>query len=544
VFVTAVGAAAVGGAGGALLVGAASPASAATTVEQGGLAPNVVPLTDAATIAVDASLGNDFRVTIAASRTMGNPANPTDGQQIVFQVTQGTAGSSAITWGSAYEFATGLPQPTLSNTPGATDILGFVYNAALGSWLFTQFVHGFAATATASPSPTPTMTTTSSSPTPTPTLQPGDYRFFPATNGPAAAVGYSGPFIAGLGFETTSYCWMTGFWWWVCNTGQSTSPQEFTLWQLTGEFSGAVVPNTTVTSGTLTAGAWNYIQLNAPVALSANTPYVVATGFSGGFPVTNSQFGSGEPFSAGITSGPLSSYSDTSGSRPAPFNYAVGTFTTATTDPTVHMPDDGSGSSNFWIDLQVTTVPPTGTSYRIWPSQPAPYPQQPAAIDTGEQTSATEFILSAACTLDKIWFYSPPGVAVLPSRCAIWNASTKTVVSGTDDSSPSWSGAVASGWVYVDYSSSGVTLPAGDYKVAVFNSGGSKFYTETVDYFSSGPGGNGLACGPITVPNVTNAQPPGNSTYQDGAWAYPETFDDDDEGENRWIDVEVTPVSS
>jgi len=135
------------GAGGAVLTGAiASPALAArqsTTVEPGAVAPAVVGLTDAATIAVDASLGNDFRVTIAGNRTMGNPANPTDGQQIIFQVTQGTGGSFTLTWGSGYEFSADLPQPTLSTAAGLTDLLGFVYNAAKGTWLLAAFLNGF-----------------------------------------------------------------------------------------------------------------------------------------------------------------------------------------------------------------------------------------------------------------------------------------------------------------------------------------------------------------------------------------------------------------
>ena len=67
-----------------------SAAEQATTVEPGAVAPAVVALTDAGTIAVDASLGNDFRVTIGGNRTMGTPANPADGQKITFQVTQGT----------------------------------------------------------------------------------------------------------------------------------------------------------------------------------------------------------------------------------------------------------------------------------------------------------------------------------------------------------------------------------------------------------------------------------------------------------------------
>ena len=118
-------------------------ARAAVTVPAGALAPAVVTLTDAPTIAVDASLGNDFRVTLGASRTMGSPANPADGQQIIFQVTQGSAGSATLTWGDGYDFSAGLPQPALSDDPGQTDLLGFVYNAHLSAWLLTAFVNGF-----------------------------------------------------------------------------------------------------------------------------------------------------------------------------------------------------------------------------------------------------------------------------------------------------------------------------------------------------------------------------------------------------------------
>ena len=107
------------------------------------MAPAVVGLTDAATIAVDASLGNDFRVTIAGNRTMGTPANPADGQQIIFQVTQGTGGSFTLTWASGYEFSAGLPQPTLSTTAGLTDLLGFIYDATKGTWLLAAFLNGF-----------------------------------------------------------------------------------------------------------------------------------------------------------------------------------------------------------------------------------------------------------------------------------------------------------------------------------------------------------------------------------------------------------------
>jgi hypothetical protein len=115
-------------------------ADAATT---GATAPAVVALTDAANISVDASVGSDFRLTIGGDHTLGNPANPVDGQQIIFQVTQGVGGGYALSYGTAYEFSTGLPQPALSSTAGYTDLLGFIYSAASGTWLLAAFVNGF-----------------------------------------------------------------------------------------------------------------------------------------------------------------------------------------------------------------------------------------------------------------------------------------------------------------------------------------------------------------------------------------------------------------
>jgi hypothetical protein len=115
-------------------------ADAATT---GATAPAVAALTDAATISVDAAAGSDFRLTLGGDHTLGNPANPTDGQQIIFQVTQGTGGGYMLSYGTAYEFSSGLPQPALTTTAGHTDLLGFIYSAASGTWLLAAFVNGF-----------------------------------------------------------------------------------------------------------------------------------------------------------------------------------------------------------------------------------------------------------------------------------------------------------------------------------------------------------------------------------------------------------------
>ena len=530
IFRRAAGVAAAGAAGGSVLTGViASPARAAagratraqaTTVQQGALAPAVVVLADAGTIAVDASQGNDFRVTIAGNRALGNPANPTDGQKVVIHVTQGSGGGFTLSYGSGYEFSTGLPQPTLSTTAGDTDLLAFVYNAQKGKWLLAAFVAGFTTTIVTPPQ--------------------GTFRLFPSTNGPSSPVSYGGPFLAGVLFEVTSGgTWFDGYWWWVCPSGQSTAAQKFALWAVYNGGSGAaLVPGSAVTSGTLTAGQWNYVPLPSPIPLAPGVCYNACTGFTGSFPDTNGQYGSGGAYSAGIVNGPLSGFSDQSGSLPAPYGMSQGVFGVTGTDPTAQMPANGSNSSNFWMDLQVDTNPPAGASYRLWPS----YPILPggASGDTTGYTLATEFQLSKSCTLDKIWFYSAPGAVALPTHCAIWSVSSQSVVSGTDNTSPSWSGAAGSGWVSCAYS--GVTLPAGDYKVAVFYGGGSKWFQVNINYWGGGgPGTNGITAGPLTAPGLSGATSPGQSTYNPGSWAYPLTYGGASNGENFWIDVEVTP---
>jgi hypothetical protein len=538
IFKGAVGVAA--GAAGAAVMADGSSAHAATmgtTTESGALAPAVVMLTDAAAIAVDASLGNDYRVTIAGDRTMQTPANPTDGQKITFQVTQGTGGSFTLSWASGYVFSAALPQPTLSTTVGYTDLLGFIYNAAKQQWLFVAYVTGFSTPAGSSPSPSPSPSPTPTPPPSSPPPATGTYRLFAATNGPASAVSYSGPFIAGVAFEvTTGGCWLDGYWWWVCPSGQSVSAQEFALWAVYGTGEGTLVASGTVTSGGLIAGQWNYVSLATPLPLAIGATYIAATGFSGGFPDTNGQFGSGDPYSAGIVNGPLTAFSDTTGSLPAPHGAAQGVFSVASSNPTVNMPFYGSSSSNFWLDVQVDTSPPAGTSYRLWPS----YPTVVGGIDsdTTGYTLANEFRLSKSCTLDEIWFYSAPGAAALPTRCAIWNVSSQAVVSGTDNTSPSWSGAAGSGWVSCAYS--GVTLPAGDYKVSVFYGGGSQWYQVAAGYWTTGSGGSGITSGPLTAPSAAAATSPGQATYNQASWAYPAT---NGNGENFWVDVQVTPAT-
>lgn len=110
-------------------------------------APKVSTLTDASTVAINAALGNDFRLTmtsgVGSTRALGAPSNPVDGQRIDIMVTQDSSGSQLLTYNAAFEFSTGLPSPTLSTGASLTDILGFIYNGTKSKWFFVAFLNGF-----------------------------------------------------------------------------------------------------------------------------------------------------------------------------------------------------------------------------------------------------------------------------------------------------------------------------------------------------------------------------------------------------------------
>lgn len=112
-----------------------------TTITAGLVAPAVVTLVNGTTIAVNASLGNDFRLKATASATIRNPTGGVDGQRITFQITQGKGGLS-LKWDSQYKFGA-AGAPTLSSVAGGTDVIGFIYNASLGSWLCAGVALGF-----------------------------------------------------------------------------------------------------------------------------------------------------------------------------------------------------------------------------------------------------------------------------------------------------------------------------------------------------------------------------------------------------------------
>lgn len=108
-------------------------------------AASAVTLTDAATIATDASLGDHFKVTLAGNRTLAAPSAPTDGQVGVWEVTaSGGARTLTLTTGSAGAFTFGTTITALSATSsGLTDFITARYSLAADRWRVIDYVKGY-----------------------------------------------------------------------------------------------------------------------------------------------------------------------------------------------------------------------------------------------------------------------------------------------------------------------------------------------------------------------------------------------------------------
>ena len=300
---------------------------------------------------------------------------------------------------------------------------------------------------------------------------------------------------------------------------------------------GSLVPNSTVTSGALTAGQWNYVPLPAPVPLAIGATYVAATGFSDGFPDTNNQFGSGDPYSAGIVNGPLTAYSDASGSLPSPFKTAQAVFSVASTDPTtscrstVPVP-----ATSGWTSRSHDSAP--GTSYRLWPS----YPTLPGHIDSDTGRLHAGHGVPAVGVLHAgqhlVLLRIRRGRAADPVRDLECQVAKRGRGHRQHVAILVRSGRVRLGGVCLQrrHASRGGLQGGGVLRRRVEVVPGHNGY-----WGSGGPGANGITAGPLTAPGTSAATSPGQCTYNYGSWAYPQTYASAGNGENYWIDVEVTP---
>ena len=89
----------------------------------------ITALTDAASIATDLALSNNFSVTLAGNRTLANPTNIVAGQSGSIFITQDGTGSRTLAYGSYFKFVAGTA-PVLSTTAAAIDRIDYVVKSS------------------------------------------------------------------------------------------------------------------------------------------------------------------------------------------------------------------------------------------------------------------------------------------------------------------------------------------------------------------------------------------------------------------------------
>lgn len=103
----------------------------------------VINLVDQATLQTNAALGNQFNVTIAGDRILGNPTGGIPGQKVVWRIKQDNTGSHVLTLDSKFRLGANIPAVTLSTTPNAVDYIGAIYDAIDDRWDIVAFSRQF-----------------------------------------------------------------------------------------------------------------------------------------------------------------------------------------------------------------------------------------------------------------------------------------------------------------------------------------------------------------------------------------------------------------
>lgn len=104
--------------------------------------PAVVILSDGSTIAIDATLGERFKVVLTGDHTLGNPSGAVDGQMFLVELVQDGSGGQAVTLGNKYNDPNGYFTGQ-STAAGKRDFLGFRYDSTADKFDVLAFSTGY-----------------------------------------------------------------------------------------------------------------------------------------------------------------------------------------------------------------------------------------------------------------------------------------------------------------------------------------------------------------------------------------------------------------
>jgi hypothetical protein len=109
----------------------------------GSITQTVFTLTDAATISIDASVSNDFKVTLTDNRILGNPTGAVDGQTLKFAIRQDGTGGRTLSFDTKYRFGFEIGTPIISAGANTISYIGVRYNGDDDKFDVIAFVSGY-----------------------------------------------------------------------------------------------------------------------------------------------------------------------------------------------------------------------------------------------------------------------------------------------------------------------------------------------------------------------------------------------------------------
>jgi len=172
-----------------------------------------------------------------------------------------------------------------------------------------------------------------------------DYRVWPATNGPDTSGSDGTPINLGLEFYVTAQAWCTHAR--VYRGTADVEPDNLRLYLMESAAAGTVLAE--ATNPVFSGVGWQEIAFDPPVELTPLQAYKVASHNPDHYTATGGYWAPGGPGEGGRINGILVAPDTNQTAAQATFGYGAPGFPTGT-----------FGGGNYWVDVVVTDVDPSG----------------------------------------------------------------------------------------------------------------------------------------------------------------------------------------
>ncbi|HSU65669.1 MAG TPA: DUF4082 domain-containing protein, partial [Tepidisphaeraceae bacterium] len=438
-----------------------------------------------------------------------------------------TSGTIAYTSGV---FASGIDNAPLhapsSSSSGGNDVYAYgastfptAYNGqAPNYWVDVVFAAGTVPPVPPPPVPPPPVPPPPPPPVPPPP-PPASVTLFAASSAPASGqqnifdqgILNSGGVELGMKFTSDTAGTVTGLRFY--KGSQETGTQTGELWSGTGQLLA------TATFTGETASGWQQANFNQPVAISANTTYIVSYHTTSGAIAYTSGV-----FASGIDNAPLHAPSSSSSGGNDVYVYGASAF------PTIY----NGQAPNYWVDAvfapgTTPPVPPPPTPpppVTLFAASSAPASGQQNIFDQGILNAGgvelgMKFTSDVAGTVSAVRFYK--GSQETGTQTGeLWSSTGQLLATAT------FTNETASGWQQVNFSSPVSIAANTTYIVSYHTTSGTIAYT-------GGALNSGINNPPL---HAAASSAGGNDVYVYGASAFPTVYNG--QAPNYWVDAVFT----